>query len=432
MLRKMGVPVGIALILLFSLWIRLDYIAGLEVKPVSDMEDYDQRAVKLAEEGTFATDHVQGATYRAPGYVIFLGGLYELFGHKYRMVYGVQSLLSVATLFAVYLIGRRLFDTKVAMLALLIGALYVPLIGYSGVLLTESLFLALFTYALYAFLVGSQDGNLYGYLIAGLLFGLATLTRSIALLLPVIAVVWLMLANKTFRLPRPTWIRLGLMVLVMAAVIAPWSIRNYMEQKQFVLVDTTAGLNLLIGNNDYANGFFSDKIYSLPAFKEAMAGTKTDAKRDAIMKAAGKQWILDHPGHFAELTWMRFQMYLSAKKDWVAATHEWERIPLYSDTFHARYQWTLMSLGLVGVVLACWRDRQALLPVLVAGYFLGAISVFFVQTRYQLPAMPYIILLAAYVLRVMGSSPRAAVPIFAAVFGLSLWLEELALNYNVL
>ncbi|WP_157721775.1 glycosyltransferase family 39 protein [Tumebacillus avium] len=422
----------IVLVLLVSLWMRLEYISGLDVKPISDMGDYDQRAVKLAEEGTFVTGQEHGATYRAPGYVLFLGGLYDLFGHKYRMVYGVQSLLSVATLFAIYLIGRRLFDSQVALLALLIGALYVPFIGYSGVLLTESLFLALFTYALYAFLCGAQDGKLSWYLLAGALFGLAALTRSVALLLPVIAVIWLMLAAKTVRLPRPTWGRLGLMALVMAAVIAPWTIRNAIEQQQFVLIDTTAGLNLLIGNNDYADGIFTEKIYDLPAFHNAMAGDKSDTERDAIMKDAGQAWILNNPGQFAGLTWQRFQMYLSAHKDWIADPYEWYRIPLYSKPFLARYQWTLMSLGLVGAVLACWRDRQALLPVLIAGYFLGTISIFFVQTRYQLPAMPFIILLAAYVLRYLWTSPRALVPIVAAVIGLSWWLEGLAAQYHVM
>lgn len=431
-LRRAWVPITIVFILLFSLWIRLDYISGLDVTPTSDMADYDQRAVKLAEEGTFTTGEEHGATYRAPGYVLFLGGLYDFFGHKYRMVYGVQSLLSVATLFAIYLIGRRLFDGKVALLALLIGALYVPFIGYSGVLLTESLFLTLFTYALYAFLCGVQDGKLYGYLLAGALFGLAALTRSIVLWLPLIAVAWLMLAEKTIRLPRPTWIRLGLLGLVMAAVIAPWTIRNSLEQQQFVLIDTTAGLNLLIGNNEYATGIFTEKIYDLPAFHTAMAGRKSDTERDAIMKNAGQEWIINHPGQFAGLTWQRFQMYLSAHQDWLADDYEWNRIAWFSEPLQARCQWTLMSLGLVGAALAFWRDRQALLPVLIAGYFLGTISIFFVQTRYQLPAMPFIILLAAYALRYIGTSPRASVPIFAAVIGLSLWLEGLAQQYHVM
>ncbi|ASS73888.1 hypothetical protein CIG75_02130 [Tumebacillus algifaecis] len=431
-MRRSLLPVTIALLLLFSLWVRLDYVSGLEVTPVSDMADYDQRAMLLAEKGTFATGDRHGATYRAPGYVMFLAGLYELFGHKYRMIYGVQSLLSVATLFAIYLIGRRLFDVKVALLALFLGVLYVPFIGYAGVLLTESLFLALFCYALYAFLCGAADGKIRWFLLAGALFGLAALTRSIAVSLPLLCIVWLMLQQKTIKLPRPLWGQLLSMLLLMAVVIAPWTIRSSLEQKQFVLVDTTSGLNLLIGNNDYANGYFNENIYSVAAYKTAMAGNKRDAEVDAIMKAGAKTWIVEHPARFADLTWMRLKMHLSAKKDWLSNTYEWNRIALFSENFQIRYQWMLMALGLVGMALAVWRDQRALLPVFCAGYFLCAISVFFVQTRYQLPAMPFVMLLAAYVLREMGKSPRKAVTIFAVVFCLTLWLEELAVQYNVM
>lgn len=430
--KQLRLPLLIIAILLVSLWIRLDYIAKLEVTPISDMQDYDQRALRLVEEGTFVTGERHGATYRAPGYVMFLASLYELFGHKYRLVYGVQALLSVATLYAIYLIGRRLFEAKVALLALLLAALYLPFIGYSGVLLTESLFLFLFLYALYSFLCGAEEGRVGWFLLAGGLFGLAALTRSIALLLPALCLIWLFWQRKTWRLPRATWLHLCLMVLVMMLVITPWTIRNYAEQREWVLIDTTSGLNLLIGNNDRANGFFTEAIYGVPAYKEAMSGNRTDAEADRIMKRGAKAWIVAHPQEFAELTWMRFKMYLSAQNDWLASTYKWNWIKIFSDNFYARYQWTLMSLGLIGAFFALWKERNALFPTLVAGYFLGAISFFFVQTRYQLPAMPFVILLAAFVLGELGRSRRRALCIFAAVFLIGWWLEELAIQYKVL
>ena len=79
----------------------------------------------------------------------------------------------------------------------------------------------------------------------GLLFGLGALTKTLILLaLPLLALGW--------------WRRIGLRDaarlaviagIALAAVIAPWTIRNTRVQGHFVLISTNGGSNLHQGNN---------------------------------------------------------------------------------------------------------------------------------------------------------------------------------------
>lgn len=442
-MQRYGHWLLIAAVLVFSLWLRYDYIVDIEVKPVSDMEDYDQRALRLVNEGTFQTGELHGATYRPPGYVVFLAAIYGLIDHKYRLVYAIQSVLSVATLYAIYWIGQQLWNRWVGVTALVLSALYVPFIGYSGVLLSETLFNFLFLYALAAFLRGVQTESGWWYAAAGVLFGLSTLTRSIALVVPPILVVWLLLEKKVWpwKYGKEAWIRFVLLFAAMAVVIAPWTIRNYAEQKSFVLVDTISGLNLLIGNNEYADGFYRDTLFSTKGFKRAFREGQTDAERDQIMKDEAKKWIAAHPGRFAELTWDRFQMYLAAQKDWVDDLYKFENIELLEDdkreaAFSEWFQRYATALALVTVVASfvravVRRDMRALLPTFIAGYFIAALSVFYVQMRYKFPAMPFVMLLCAFALWQMRSNWKALVLMAPATYAVAQWLLDLAVKYDV-
>lgn len=392
------VAVGVGVILLLSLAVRLHYIVSVNVVPLSDMADYNMRAMTLLTQHTFQTGSILGATYRPPGYILFLAGIYQIFGHHLKVVYFIQALLSVASLYAIYLLGAKVFNKETGLLALFLSSLYIPFIAYTGILLSESLFLFLFLYGVYAFIKGVETKKTGWFILGGLLIGYAALTRSLALLVPILFFGW-WVWQKGKGVLQASSIKNGLIFLLfMGLVIAPWTVRNYMEQKSLVLVDTISGLNLLIGNNDFATGKFTNDIVKIPAFNQAKREGATDAERDQMMKNAAIQWIMEHPGKFSDLSLARLGMYLTISKDWVSIPYHWERIPFYSDGYEQFTYWILIGLGLMGMVWVLIKKRSALLIVGIAGYFFAVLSVFYFQTRYRLPAMPFVILLAACVL----------------------------------
>ncbi|KNZ68718.1 hypothetical protein Tfer_2713 [Thermincola ferriacetica] len=403
------------LVILVSLFVRLEYVIQVNTQPISDMQDYDRRAVTLQEKGTFATNEKHGATYRPPGYVVFLALIYKVFGHNYHVVYILQSLMSVSVLLAIYLFARRVFDQNTALMGLIIAALYVPFIGYSGVLLTEILFLTLFSYALYSFVRGTQENKVHWFVLSGVLFGLATLTRSISLLVPLILLGWYCLRSYKEVLTKRLWFPSILMILFMALTIMPWTIRNYMEQKEFVLVDTISGLNLLTGNNDYATGYYTDEVMKLPGYRRAVTEGKNDAQVDRFMKQEAVRWIAQHPVLFIKLVIRKLLISVSDTRDWIADLYHFDKIFLYSKNFNKYYHWTLMALGAVGAVMVLLYKREALFVVLTATYFPAVLSIFFFQYRYIFPAIILIIPLAAFAVQQIYSRKSYFAFICAAV-----------------
>ena len=186
--------VAVTLVLALSLALRLAFLAGRHAPPFSDMVGYEQRALLLLREHTFQAGGAFGATYHGPGYLVFLAAVFGLAGTRPRAVYLVQSLLSVATLWGIYLLGVRLFTRRVGLIALVLAAAYVPFFAYANLLLPETLFVCLVVFCVYAVVRGVQDGSPWWLLAGGALCGGAALTRSVALLLPVAFLVWLVLA----------------------------------------------------------------------------------------------------------------------------------------------------------------------------------------------------------------------------------------------
>jgi len=137
----------------------------------------------------------------------------------------------------------QLFDRRVALTAMVLAALYVPLILIGGSLMSEPLFAAFVLAALVAALHHRAAAHRHRWaVLAGVLAGLAILTRANAavILLPLVVAVWDV---------RPRWSRRALTapVLVVALAIltvAPWTVRNTVVLGSVVPVTTQLGTSL--------------------------------------------------------------------------------------------------------------------------------------------------------------------------------------------
>ena len=405
-------PRVVVALLVLSAILRVAFLAGDHAPPFSDMVGYRDRAVLLLHEQTLQTSAVfsptnhtpqYGATYHTPGYLVFLAGIFGLAGeHRMWVVYLIQSLLGIATLLGIYLLGGRLFSPKVGMVALILAAAYAPFVAYANVLMPETLFICLLVFCVYAFVRGVQDGSLPVLLAAGVLCGLAALTRSVALLLPVVFLVWLMVTPgrvlASSRVRRGALLFIGAMVLV----LSPWVVRNYFEQHAFIPGDTVGGLNLFIGNHTGATGGFDERpIQKNPAARQALAEGKRDAAYDAVLRNQALRWIRSHPRSFVKLVARRTYMYTTVGRDWLV-TDLGSNVLVAISPAQDWYTRILLALGLFGGIIGLGDRRRTFLPLAVVAYFGATVAVFYFQARYRLPAMPFVVLLAAYALSVLG------------------------------
>src|SRR4029079_13177147 len=144
---------------------------------------------------------------RPPLYTGFLAACMYLFDSLVQRLRLVQALISALTVVPVYLLTRRLFDRRVALLAALLAALDYTMAAHAAELLTETLFVFGLTTLFWLLLVPSSDGRAGVWAgLAGLNLGALALIRSVALPLLPLATLWLLLSRRTTNgEQRRTW-----------------------------------------------------------------------------------------------------------------------------------------------------------------------------------------------------------------------------------
>jgi 4-amino-4-deoxy-L-arabinose transferase-like glycosyltransferase len=172
-------------------------------------------------------------SFRAPLYPLFLALLLRLSQNSLYAVTIAQSFIGAATCFPVYGLGRRLFGERIGLLAALLTALDFPLVVMSGWVLTERLYVFLIALAAYL-AMGDAFRTRWRALAAGLVFGLAILTRSEAALY-----LTLLLASTVILSPqRALSFRNGaLAALVTLVCLAPWLWRNHVTLNSWAVSD---------------------------------------------------------------------------------------------------------------------------------------------------------------------------------------------------
>jgi 4-amino-4-deoxy-L-arabinose transferase-like glycosyltransferase len=269
---------GVALRLLFLL------LAG-ELEFKADESTYVYHAVTWNHFGVYIDSH---RFLWPPGYAFFLArwldalGLRGLFFAKL-----CQVLASASVGLSVMLLARRAFGDRAAFLAGTLWCVYLPLIGYTHYLRTETLFLALLLPALYQLQAALQeegrarDGRL---LLAGALLALALHVKEAAVLLPLLLALLLAL-----RAPAPVegLRRASLFLLALAVVVAPWTLRNAEVYGRFTFLGSSLGENVHVGlNESYKN--YDIQAFTRRYFAELVPGDHT--RRWFVEAEPGSGW----------------------------------------------------------------------------------------------------------------------------------------------
>lgn len=138
-------------------------------------------------------------TWFPPGYTMFLATALGP-GEDFARVIIAQAALAGLATFFVYLIARSVVSPRLALMAAALFALDVDLIGASATLTAEALLLPLLLLALLG-LIRYERSRVFGWLlVSAASVALAYMTRNLALVLVVAAVVWLV--TLQWRMPR--------------------------------------------------------------------------------------------------------------------------------------------------------------------------------------------------------------------------------------
>jgi hypothetical protein len=186
----------------------------------SDSPTYLAPALSLATEGAFKTNqHLE--ILRTPGYPAFLVacGLTGPLGYGITQI--VQVLLDVLLIYLTFMLGARLVSTSAGLWAAGFQACSLVAMLSSVKVLSDGLFAFLITVAIFLLVRYLEEVKLPLLITAAAVTAAATYVRPVGFIfVPIVGAVLL------FRQRRMA--RLAAFVLVFAALVAPWFVRNYL------------------------------------------------------------------------------------------------------------------------------------------------------------------------------------------------------------
>lgn len=356
--------------------------------------------------------HLHEGMWKAPGYPAFVGLVYSVLGTSVTRLLLVQSLVGPVVIFLVWLLGRRLFDRRIALVGATVAAIYPNMWQWELRMYPEVFALPLGLLVM-VLVLGRAAPSGRRAAAVGVLMGLSMLVRPTQFFLfALIAAAWWLAAG-----PRRAALLTGVAVIAAVLTIAPWSVRNYHVTGHFIPISM---------QDSAAYGTFNDTAKNDPRLPWAwrpLVPRDLDLLRrsrplgDGELRSRLQQRAIDYvKAHPSALPEAFFWNGLSRTWDVRRPSHVLAEVEFEGRTRSvAEVGLGMYWILLVAALVALWRlrRRRELVWPLLAGA-LGASVVFTTAaaSRYRLPLEPPMLLLALTVLlalydRLRGRSPTA-------------------------
>ena len=372
-----------------------------------DSETYWVLAEQIAHGKPYQYGSPDARVFRMPGYPVLLAGMLRVFGDDMPVVYArwLSAIFGTAAVAGVYGLAATLFDKRIALLAAIAAACYPGAIAMSIVVLSEAPFCPLYLAQLTAWLKSWQSDDrrrrLLWAALAGVLGGVATLMRPDWLLfVPFAAAIGLWLTRDRRRHLEIA----AVMLLAIAAIMAPWWWRNFQIYGRFIPTTLQVGASLYDGLNPRATGGSDMWFFTEFLADESHNGPPTgdlEYRVDRRLWRAGWQWAASHPGRAVALAGTKF----------VRMWNIWPNDPqnggrLVRLATAATYL-PAIALALVGI----WQTRRRAWPAALAwlpAVYLTLLHLIFVSSiRYREPPMLALLVFSAAVI-LRGNQPSSA------------------------
>jgi hypothetical protein len=414
------VLVAVAVVVALGLGLRLEAALNPSINPGegtivayqgNDTKSYEQIAESLYRTGRYGTAQMRHPADWSPLAPFFYATVYRITGGVHLETGRIAvALLGALMVLFVYLLGRRLGGPAVGILAAFLAAIYPTFIDNSKQILSEPLAAFTLTAAVLSFIWASDQGRrVWAWLLPGAALGATALARPeylpFAALLGLIALI---------RIGRRRGYRLGfacaaLFVVAFVAVLAPWTVRNFVVLDKFVPVTTGGGKALFVAT------YLPGKGRQLPvkrALIKQFTGKKdvTDQEvahtqmKDLLDKVARKYPQMERDAALARIGRENFRKYFGerpvaymrmvATKMW----NIWRRGsgPTMRAGGWIAFHYAMLALAVIGLALLAWGRRW---EAILIGLLIGGITVLggllLAVPRRNVPLMPLVLTLAA-------------------------------------
>ncbi|MBI3890449.1 MAG: glycosyltransferase family 39 protein [Candidatus Wallbacteria bacterium] len=345
---------------------------------------YLDMARVLRAKGLWSPDAFAGG-YMPPLWPAVIAGLWSVTGESLFTIRIFNLATWVAILPFTYSLARSLIGRTGAWLAVLFFSLH-DISHYAKFPQYEILLTFLCVSAVWAWLRGADEGLLWWFVLSGVLWAVAGLMQT-----RVLPVSLLLLTAVKVGKRSTTWSGPLICVAVAFSLLLPVAYRNWLVHGHFSATAANFGVNLWIGNNPDATGFYMNP----PESTTAPISKTTDVyERDRLYAKKATTWIASNPGTFVFRLAPRKLYYL------------WR--------LDKPINWALLPFAIAGA-LGLWRlgHHRRVLALAYPILFVSLLHVvFFGDGRFRFWALPGVHIFAAFtVLRLVAGSSKHALDV---------------------
>jgi 4-amino-4-deoxy-L-arabinose transferase-like glycosyltransferase len=411
--RRDAVIVGAILAVAFAARVAVLVATRHSWRLINDGFDYSRIAESIATDHGFGNTLVPYATgpsaFRTPLYPALIAPIYRVIGVSWTAARFENVLFGTAAVAAIGVLAYAGWGRRLAVVAMVIAAVYPPLWLDGSGLQYEVLLVTLDCLALAAGIVASRRPERPGWLVlTGVLIGLGVLTRETAafLLVPIAVLLWRLSGRAALG-------RIALLVAVSVAVVAPWTIRNLVRLHAFVPVSSDLGFAVegtynTTAAHDQASPTLWIPPYQDPSSAKVFTRGRSEVSLEDALQRMAVRYVEDHPTYPAKVVvWNTIRMFglRGFRDDLTAAPY----IP-YDRGLTKVADLAFYLVGLAAVAGAFTAAaRSAPWPVWLAPAILFVVIVLVSgNIRYRAPLEPFFVILAAAAALTLFDRSRAS------------------------
>lgn len=353
---------------------------------------------------------VERPYWQPPFYFYWLAFIFKIFGPSIWAALSIQAVLAALSAVFLYSLCLYFFSHRTGLIVVILYALYGPLIYFTGELLVPALFIFLILLMFYYFLVAMETFRLRHWILFGMLFGIAMITRPTILVFLPVVIFWIIYAKRVEI--RGSLITSTIVVMLAVVFLFPLAtfIRNSSVTGENVMISTNSGINFYIGNNaawketyTIRPGYDWNKLTHEPLQADA-SWTTSQKQQNNYFLNKGLDWMISNPGHFILHSLEKAYLHL----------HGYELIRNV-DIYHLSQYSVLLSL-LLWKVPFFYFPFGVIAPFFLAGMFFlfgsrwkkyfpltaflivmsAVIILFFPTSRYRVQIIPFILMVSVY------------------------------------
>lgn len=342
--------------------------------------------------------------YALPVYPYFLSLAYLFSAGEVFGLILIQMLIGSLNCGLIYILGKKLFNNQVGIISSIIACGYLMFVFYDRMLLPASLAILLGLLLMLLLLSIKDRPSLRGWFGAGLFLGLCSLACASFSLLAIFILFWIIFEYKR-EAKRRVFLYCLSFSLSFLLVLGAVTLRNYLVAGDAVVISAHSGINFYIGNNPQASGIFKPPPYMLPTQSGLIEDAHIIAEKISAKKLTPSQassfwfrrslsFMKSQPLNYLKLLAKKLILFWNGRE--YVDDVEYYMFKQESGLFRlALFRFSLISpLALLGIFLSKTQARRInLLYLFVLGLMLATVS-FFINSRYRLIVVPFLIIFA--------------------------------------